>query len=55
MGIIAAYALTSNSTYHCIKVKSPGQMVFGKDMILPIMHIEDWGYIRQRKQEETEK
>ena len=32
------------------KVKSPVQIVFGRDMILPINHIEDCRYIRQCRQ-----
>ena len=36
--------------YHTNKVKSPGQLVFGQDMILPINHVPDWRYIRQHKQ-----
>ena len=35
--------------------KSPGQLVFGRDMILPINHISHWRYIRQRKQAQIEK
>ena len=39
-----------HSTYHTTKIKSPGQIVFGRDMILPITHVADWRYIRHRKQ-----
>ena len=31
-------------------VKSPSHLVFGREMILPIKRVEDWRYIRQRKQ-----
>ena len=37
------------------KVKIPFRIVFGQDMILPIDYIEDWRYIRQRKQGQIEK
>ena len=49
MGILAAAAFAVCSTYHQTKEKSPGQLVFGRDMILPTNHIAYWGYIRQRK------
>ena len=50
MGILAAAAFAVHSNYHRIKFKSPGQLVFGRDMILPINHLADWRYIRQHKQ-----
>ena len=50
MGILAAAAFAVRSTYHMTKGKSPGQLVFARDMILPINHVADWKYIRQRKQ-----
>ena len=49
MGILAAAAFSVRSTYHMTKGKILGQLVFGRDMILPINHILDWIYIRQRK------
>ena len=50
MGILAADALSVRYTYHIIKDKSPGQLVFGRYMILPIKHIEYWKFVHQRKQ-----
>ena len=50
MEILAAAAFVVRSTYHTAKGKSPGQLFFGRDMILPINHVVDWRYIRQRKQ-----
>ena len=50
MGILAIAAFVVRSTYHRTKHKSPGQLFFGRDMILPIEHIGNWRYIRQRKQ-----
>ena len=50
MGILAAAAFAVRSTYHRTKEKIPGQLFFGRDMILRINHVADQGYIRQRKQ-----
>ena len=36
--------------YPSNKGKISGQIVFGRDMILPINHVAEWRYIRQRKQ-----
>ena len=44
-----AYAL--RSTYHTTLKASPGQLVFGRDMLLPIKFKADWALITQRKQE----
>ena len=49
MGILATAAFVVRSTYHTNKCKSPCQLVFGRDIILPINHLEDWRYIRQHK------
>ena len=29
---------------------NPGQLIFGRDMIIPIKHRVDWGLLRQQKQ-----
>ena len=55
MGIPAAAAFTVGSMYHREKVKIPGQLFSDRDMILPINHIADWRYIRQRKHAQTNK
>ena len=44
-----AYAL--RSTYHTTLKASPGQLVFGRDMILPIAFQADWAKITQQKQD----
>ncbi len=49
----AAYAI--RSTYHTTLQASPGQLVFGRDMILPIKFKADWERIRQRRQQTMEK
>ena len=46
MGILATVAFAVSSTYHMTNRKIPGQLVFGRDMILPINHVVDWRYIR---------
>ena len=47
MGILNRAAFTVQSTYHRKKGKSPGQLVFGRDMILPTNHVANWRYIRK--------
>ena len=46
----AAWAI--RSTYHTILDATPGQLVFGRDMILPITFRADWANIIQRKNEQ---
>ena len=45
-----AYAL--RSTYHTTLGATPGQLVFGRDMILPVKFKADWALIAQRKQDQ---
>jgi len=49
-GILSATAFTVRSTFHTTLQNSPGQLVFGRDMILNIKHTANWEYIRARKQ-----
>jgi len=49
-GILSATAFAVRSTYHTTLKHTPGQLVFGQDMILPIKHIANWEYIHQNKQ-----
>ena len=49
-GILSATAFAVRSTYHTTLKKSPGQLVFGRDMIFNIQHKANWDLIRQRKQ-----
>ena len=55
IGILAAADFAVRSTYHRWKGKIPGQLVFGMYIILPINHVADWRYIRQRKQTQINK
>ena len=42
MGILSAAAFGICSTTNRQKVYSPGQLIFGRDMIIPIKHRVDW-------------
>ena len=53
-GILSATAFAVRSTYHTTLKKTPGQLVFGRDMILNIKYIANWEYIRQNKQKMIE-
>ena len=46
----AAYAI--RSTYHTTLGATPAQLVFGRDMVLPIRFRADWAVIEQRRQQE---
>jgi hypothetical protein len=49
-GILAATAFAIRATYQTTLQKSPGQLVFGRDMIFNIQHTANWEYTRARKQ-----
>ncbi len=49
-GLISAVGFAVRSTYHTTLQATPGQLVFGRDMILPIQYIADWQNIKNRKQ-----
>jgi hypothetical protein len=46
----AAYAI--HSTFHTTLKATPGQLVFGRDTVLPIKFMADWGAIEQQLQKE---
>ena len=50
-GILAATAFAVRSTYHTTLQATPGQLVFGHDLILNCEHIADWQAIKKRKQQ----
>jgi hypothetical protein len=52
-GILSATAFAIRTTYHTTLKQSPGQLVFGRDMILNIKHVANWELIRARKQKMT--
>ena len=49
-GVLSATAFAIRSTYHTTLKKSPGQLVFGRDMIFNISHVANWELIHQNKQ-----
>jgi len=49
-GVLSAVAFAIRATYHTTLRKTPGQLVFGRDMILNVQHTANWEYIRSRKQ-----
>ena len=49
-GILSATAFAMRSTFHTTLNATPGQLVFGRDMILNMTCQADWQAIRQRKQ-----
>ena len=49
---LAAAAFAIRSTFHTTLQASPAQLVFGRDMLLPITFQVDWATIHQRKQDE---
>jgi hypothetical protein len=44
----AAYAI--RSTFHTTLKATPGQLVFGRDMVLSIHFMADWGAIEKQRQ-----
>jgi hypothetical protein len=48
-GILIAFAL--RSTYHMTLQAMPGQLIFGRDMVLNVQHLTDWTAIKARKQQ----
>ena len=54
-GILVADVFYIRSIYYTTNKKSPGQLVFGRDMVLPIEHVAYWRLIYQRKQTLTDK
>ena len=49
-GILSATAFAVRSTFHTTLKQSPGQLVFGRDMMLNIKHEANWEFMRQREQ-----
>jgi hypothetical protein len=54
-GILSATAFAVRSTFHTTLKKSPGQLIFGRDMILNVKHEANWEYIKQQKQQRINK
>ena len=50
-GILSATAFAIRSTYHTTLQATPGQLVFGRDLIINCEHIANWEAIKRRKQQ----
>ena len=50
-GILVAVAFALRSTYHTTLQATPGQLIFGRDMVLNVQHLTDWTAIKARKQQ----
>ena len=50
-GILAATAYAIQSTYHTTLGATPGQLIFGRDMVFNLKHVADWHAVGQRKRE----
>jgi hypothetical protein len=48
-GVVSAVCWAIRSTYHTTLKATPGQLVFGRDMIFNIEHQADWQFIREKK------
>ena len=54
-GILSATVFAIQSTFHLTLKKSPGQLVFGRDMVINILHFANWELICQNKQKKIDK
>jgi hypothetical protein len=50
--ILSSTAYEICSTFHTTLKATPGQLVFGRDMVLPITFMAYWGEIEQQRQKE---
>ena len=48
--ILSAVAFAVHSTYHTTLEATPAQLIFGRDMLLPVQFQADWAQIRMRRQ-----
>ncbi|MGH7973972.1 MAG: hypothetical protein ACREBR_00500 [bacterium] len=53
--IIPQIAFAMRSTVHITLQATPGQLIFGRDMVLPIQFVANWRVITERKQRLIEK
>ena len=47
--ILITISFVINSNVHTTSLLTPGQMSFGRDIILHTAHVANWEYIRLRK------
>jgi hypothetical protein len=50
-GILVAIAFALRSMYHTTLQATPGQLIFGRDMVLNVQHLTDWTAIKAHKQQ----
>ena len=50
-GILAAASFAMHSMYHTTLHSTPGQLIFGRDMILNMQYLADWTAIKACKQQ----
>ena len=48
-GLLAAAAFAIRSTYHTTLKSTPGQLVYGRDMLLNMKHVANWDAITNAK------
>ena len=53
--LLASVAWAIRSTHHTTLQATPGQLVFGRDMLLNLKFVADWEAIRLRKQRDVDK
>jgi hypothetical protein len=51
-GILSAAAFAVRSTFHTTLRSTPGQIVFGRDMIFNTKHEANWEFIRNKKRKQ---
>ena len=51
LGILVAALFAMHSTYHTTLCAMPGQLIFGRDMILNMQYLADWTAIKAHKQQ----
>jgi hypothetical protein len=52
---LGAAAFAIRSTFHTVLRASPAQLVFGRDMLLPVQFKADWALIHENKQRQIKK
>jgi hypothetical protein len=50
-GILMAVAFALWSMYHTTLQVTPGQLIYGRDMVLNVQHLTDWTVIKAHKQQ----
>ena len=52
-GVLQAVAWSLRSTRHTAVQASPGQVTFGRDMVVNATYLENWRMIKERKRQST--